>query len=133
MEYSAVSSLHGLQYIFESGKSLSISKAIWLVVVLAAAGLGIIWSNEGGSIIIVLIRLNNHNLNSKYKYEHIDKIVILFQVYQDWQSDPTVNYLKTTGLPLSDINFPSITICGQGSIYEVRQFLTLIDDHEFMI
>ena len=51
VEYSAVSSLHGLQYIFESGKSLSMSKALWLLVVIGAAGLGIIWSNQGGSII----------------------------------------------------------------------------------
>ena len=47
VEYSAVSSLHGLQYIFESGKNLSISKVLWLLVVIAAAGLGIIWSNKG--------------------------------------------------------------------------------------
>ena len=51
VEYSAVSSLHGLQYIFESGKNLSISKALWLLVVIGAAGLGIIWSIQGGSII----------------------------------------------------------------------------------
>ena len=54
VEYSGVSSLHGLQYIFEGGKNLSISKALWLLVVIAAAGQGMIWSNEGGSIINVL-------------------------------------------------------------------------------
>ena len=41
-----------------------------------------------------------------------------FQVYDDWQSNPTVTYMETTGLPLADIDFPSITICAQGSIYE---------------
>ena len=50
VEYSAVSTLHGLQYIFESGKNLSISKVLWLLVVLGATGFGIIWSYEGGSI-----------------------------------------------------------------------------------
>ena len=54
VEYSGVSSLHGLQYIFESGRNLSISKVLWLLVVIAAAGQGMIWSNEGGSIINVL-------------------------------------------------------------------------------
>ena len=49
----------------------------------------------------------------------------LCQVYEDWQANPTVNYLKTTGLPLSDIDFPSITICSQGSIYEVNIFIMI--------
>ena len=57
-------------------------------------------------------------------------MVSLGQVYQDWQSNPTVNYLQTTGLPLSDIDFPSITICGQGSIYEVRKFVAIDGDHD---
>ena len=47
----------------------------------------------------------------------------LCQVYEDWQSNPTVTYLKNTGLPLSDIDFPSLTICAQGSIYQVAIFL----------
>ena len=54
VEYSAVSTLHGLQYIFESGKNLSISKVLWLLVVLGATGFGIIWSYEGGSILSYL-------------------------------------------------------------------------------
>ena len=49
MEYSAASSLHGLQYIFESGRHLSLSKVMWLVVVIAAAGLGIVWSVEAST------------------------------------------------------------------------------------
>ena len=49
----------------------------------------------------------------------------LCQVYEDWQANPTVTYLKTTGLPLSDIDFPSITICSQGSIYEVNIFIMI--------
>ena len=50
VEYSAVSTLHGLQYIFENGKDLSISKVLWFLVVLGAAGFGIVWSYEEGSI-----------------------------------------------------------------------------------
>ena len=55
VEYSAASTLHGLQYIFESGKNLSISKVLWLLVVLGATGFGIIWSYEGGSIQAIYI------------------------------------------------------------------------------
>ena len=46
-----------------------------------------------------------------------------WQVYDAWQSDPTVTYLQTAGGPLTDIDFPSITICGQGSISEVYDTL----------
>ena len=38
------------------------------------------------------------------------------QAYDDWQQDPVLNHLKTTGLPISEIDFPAITICGQGLI-----------------
>ena len=51
VEYSEVSTLHGLQYIFENGKDLSISKVLWFLVVLGAAGFGIVWSYEEGSIL----------------------------------------------------------------------------------
>ena len=51
VEYSAASTLHGLTYIFESGKSLSISKVLWLLVVIGAAVSGIIWSYQGGLIV----------------------------------------------------------------------------------
>ena len=60
----------------------------------------------------------------------------LCQVYEDWQANPTVNYLKTTGLPLSDIDFPSITICAQGSIYEViisLNYLMMIKQNDLVI
>ena len=50
-EYSEVSTLHGLKYIFEDGNDLSISKVLWFLVVLGATGFGIVWSYEGGSIL----------------------------------------------------------------------------------
>ena len=49
-----------------------------------------------------------------------------WQAYIDWQTHPTLNSLETTGLPISDIDFPAITICGQGSIYEVTQHVKII-------
>ena len=45
-EYSQSSSVHGIQYIFESGKNLALSRVLWLVFVIAGAGLGIQWSKE---------------------------------------------------------------------------------------
>ena len=46
LEYSQSSSVHGIQYIFESGKNLAFSRILWLAFVIAAFGLGIHWSKE---------------------------------------------------------------------------------------
>ena len=43
----------------------------------------------------------------------------MLQAYETWQDNPVLTSLHTTGLPISEIDFPAITICGQGSIYEV--------------
>ena len=42
------------------------------------------------------------------------------QAYNDWQSNPTMTILQTTGKPVSDVEFPAITICGHGSIHQVN-------------
>ena len=49
----------------------------------------------------------------------VNAISFLCQAYVNWQENPTLNSLLTTGLPIADIDFPAITICGEGSIYEV--------------
>ena len=46
VEYSQASSVHGIQYIFESGANLAVSKIFWVIFVIAAAGAGIYWSIE---------------------------------------------------------------------------------------
>ena len=33
--------------------------------------------------------------------------------YEDWQNDPILTTVATTGLPIENIEFPAITICGQ--------------------
>ena len=43
-QYSNSSSLHGIQYVFEGGKNLLASRVIWIVIVLAAAAIGILLS-----------------------------------------------------------------------------------------
>ena len=45
-EYSQSSSLHGIQYIFESGGGLLLSRVLWLILSVAAAILGVVWSVE---------------------------------------------------------------------------------------
>ena len=46
VEYTQSSSVHGVQYIFESGKNLAVSRILWVLFVIAAAGAGIFWSIE---------------------------------------------------------------------------------------
>ena len=46
IQYSQASSVHGIQYIFEAGENLLISKVIWIIFVIAAAAVGISWSVE---------------------------------------------------------------------------------------
>ena len=47
--------------------------------------------------------------------------MLLKQTYNDWVEYPTLNSLKTTGMPISEIDFPAITICGHGSLDAVRR------------
>ena len=50
-------------------------------------------------------------------------VAILFAVslslsaYEKWQDDPMLTTISTTGLPIQDVPFPSITICAQGIIF----------------
>ena len=50
---------------------------------------------------------------------HKIRTFFMRQAYISWQENPTLNSLLTTGLPIADIDFPAITICGEGSIQEV--------------
>ena len=41
------------------------------------------------------------------------------KAYNDWQDNPVLTSVSTTAMPIAEIAFPAITICGQGSIAEV--------------
>ena len=45
-DYTQASSLHGVQYIFENGRSLKASRITWLGLAISATVLGIVWSVE---------------------------------------------------------------------------------------
>jgi hypothetical protein len=34
--------------------------------------------------------------------------------YQDWLDNPVMTTIKTSALPIKEISFPAVTICGQG-------------------
>ena len=46
-------------------------------------------------------------------------ILSSYQIYIEWQNQPVLTTIGTTGLPVEKIKFPSITICGQGSSKDI--------------
>ena len=42
-----------------------------------------------------------------------------YKIYQDWQNSPVTTTIGTTGLNIAKIDYPSITICAQGSVKEI--------------
>ena len=108
VEYTKSSSLHGMQYIFEIGKNLLASKIIWVAIVCAAIITGIIMSVDVSKQKEVGVHCTN-------------TIHSIIQAYIQWDNNPVLTSLHTTAKPISELDFPSITICGQGSISEVRQ------------
>ena len=61
-----------------------------------------------------------------------------FNIYQDWQNQQVITSVGTTGYNIENIQFPSITICAQGSIkkvtgiIEVSQFEKHLFQHLFL-
>ena len=45
-------------------------------------------------------------------------VVLTVSAYLGWQRDPILTTVATTGLPVTKLDFPAITICGQGTIAE---------------
>ena len=41
------------------------------------------------------------------------------EIYDDWQSNQVVTTVSTTGYDIANIEYPSITICAQGSVKEI--------------
>ena len=40
-------------------------------------------------------------------------------IYKNWQEQPVVTTLTTNALPITEIEFPSVTVCGQGFNSEI--------------
>lgn len=54
------------------------------------------------------------------------------EAYTEWQEFPILTSVKTTGLPVTQIDYPAITICSQGSSSQVfRYFSKIIETKEF--
>ena len=93
IEYSQACSLHGVQYIFESGGKLAASRVIWLALSIAAAILGIVWSVEVGWSIFSLNMLSVSYLPSRFLSKHT--INALFSI---------TGLCKLAGQPYSELS-----------------------------
>jgi len=53
------------------------------------------------------------------------------KAYNSWQDNPVITTVGTTAFPVEDIEFPAVTICGQGNNEEVLSagFLKMFSDH----
>jgi hypothetical protein len=38
-------------------------------------------------------------------------------IYNNWQNQPVVTTATTTAYPITDVEFPSVTICAQGNYF----------------
>ena len=43
-------------------------------------------------------------------------IVLIVKSYINWQDDPVLTTVSKTGLPITEVDFPAVTICGLGSV-----------------
>ena len=41
------------------------------------------------------------------------------KIYDDWQTNPVITTVSTTGYSIKNIPYPSVTICAQGSMREI--------------
>jgi hypothetical protein len=39
--------------------------------------------------------------------------------YDNWSENPVLTSAATTGLPIANLKYPSVTICSQGVIHEI--------------
>ena len=37
------------------------------------------------------------------------------QIYNDWKDQPVITLVESTGIPISEVPFPSVVICSHGS------------------
>ena len=63
----------------------------------------------------------------RYTYKYFSTI----SVYDDWNENPILTSVKTTGLPIKNIQYPTIIICGQGSNKHVPESALLQHIIEF--
>ena len=46
-------------------------------------------------------------------------LVLSISAYHNWQDNPVLTTIRTTGHPIEEVDFPSITICAQGAANEI--------------
>ena len=44
-----------------------------------------------------------------------------YDIYVDWQANPTITVINTTSFPIKNVEFPAITICSQGLAKDIME------------
>jgi len=68
----------------------------------------------------------------KAVHKHVGKIdPRSVEAYNDWQDNPVITTVGTTAYPIQKIEFPAVTICGQGNNEEILAagFLKMFSDY----
>ena len=60
-------------------------------------------------------------------------IAMIANAYKSWQDNPVMTTISTPALPVEDVEYPAITICGLGSINELQETAFKRQVYEFLI
>ena len=44
-----------------------------------------------------------------------------YDIYVEWQANPTITVINTTSFPIKNVEFPAITICSQGLAKDIME------------
>ena len=53
--------------------------------------------------------------------------------FLDWQDDPVITVINTTSYPISNIEYPAITICSQGLAKDIMENVMLQQFENYLI
>ena len=82
VEYGGSTTIHGIPYILEDGRTL-FERALWVVLFTLCAFVS---------------------------------LFLTYRIYKSWDEDPILTTVGTTEYNIEKIEYPSITICAQGSV-----------------
>ena len=82
VEYGGSTTIHGIPYILEEGRTL-FERVLWVVLFTLCAFVS---------------------------------LFLTYRIYKSWDEDPILTTVGTTEYNIENIEYPSITICAQGSV-----------------
>ena len=109
-DYASGTTVHGIPYIFQKDRPRFERLAISLFEAIPCSTIPYFF------LLIIYFRL---------LWVIVVGLAVSFAVflsngaYQNWKSSPVLTTVWTTGHPIEQVPFPSVTICAQGSVNEI--------------